>query len=176
MLNEPLQHRTAAASGVTLHGYIPTVFPRLDPCTFWTLFHHKTLFVKAGFALCERQKIFIDFIYSAYKPSGSIWLVIFGGGHALSMLTWTAFTYVSLKRKDDVFLSAKLTDKTSGKTQLCERSDKRKSKWFNFIQTFTRFPALNVSYSWLYLTEMLSEMLRTCLNGHKDRSPVKLFL
>lgn len=82
MLNEPLQHRTAAASGVTLHGYIPTVFPRLDPCTFWTLFHHKTLFVKAGFAL------------------------------------WTAFTYVSLKRKDDVFLSAKLTDKTSGKTQL----------------------------------------------------------
>lgn len=41
----------------------PTVFPRLDPCTFWTPFHHKTLFVKAGFALCERQKIFIDFIF-----------------------------------------------------------------------------------------------------------------
>lgn len=152
MLNEPLQHRTAAASGVPLHGFIPTVFPRLDPCTFWTLFHHKTLFVKAGFALCERQKIFIGFMYSAYKPSGSILLVIFVGRlseeyyevvqsqswfqsieehrlHlALSMLTWTAFTYVCLKRKDDVFLSAKLTDKTSGKTQLCERSERRKSK------------------------------------------------
>lgn len=80
MLNEPLQHRTAAASGVTLHGFIPTVFPRLDPCTFWTLFHHKTLFVKAGFALCERQKIFIGFMYPAYKPSGNILLVIFVGG------------------------------------------------------------------------------------------------
>lgn len=72
MLNEPLQHRTAAAaaSGVSLHGSIPTVFPRLDPCTFWTLFHHKTLFVKAGFALCERQKIFIDFMYSAFVGGG----------------------------------------------------------------------------------------------------------
>lgn len=30
---------------------------------------------------------------------------------------WTAFTDVTLKRKDDVFLAAKFTDKTSGKTE-----------------------------------------------------------
>lgn len=42
------------------------------------------------------------------------------------------------------------------------------------IHTFSS--SKHVLYSWLYLTEILSEMLRTCLNGHKDRSREKLFL